>query len=232
MMTHRPRRPHDDDRYNDQDDYQPSRRSKKKPSLLNQIPMDWLLTIGSVGIIFEAVRATSVVSYLLVAAWIALSAIVLVYTDKATASFESNYRRFAKKYGRTGILGILFGAFALTSMFLLFAEPSQAFFLTTAEQAFKKVFSTAASATTTATGNSSDNATPIAAMISLVFGLIRILLLIAVIFGVVKAIQARDDQEQVKAQLMLPIIIIVGVIVIDVMTGLIFGSELGASVNP
>jgi hypothetical protein len=240
MMTHQPRPSYsnsryaddyyEDDRYEDDryapDRYDPQPRQsfRKKPSLLSQIPMDWLLSIGSLGIIFEAVHAASLISYLAVGAWVVLCSAVMIYTDKGAASITSNYRKFAKKYGRTGVLGIAFGVFAITSLFVLLAEPSQAFFLSGAEAKFVKVFAdanTQAGVASSATGGASGQ---IASAIALVFGLIRIILLLAIIFGVVKAIQARDDQEQVKAQLMLPVIVVCGVIVVDLMTGLIFGA--------
>lgn len=222
MMTHQPknRRPRNDERYDDDYNedgrYEDDRRShsyrKKSINPLDQIPMDWLLSIGSLAIVFEACREISVTSYLLVAAWIALCAVVLIYTDKQTASFHSNYRKFFKQYGSTGLIGVLFAIVAITSLFFAIAEPSQAAFLTGAEEAFGKVFATG------------DSKTSVENLIKLVFGVIRLILLLAVIFGVIKAIQARDDSEQVKTQLMLPFIILVGVATVDVMTLLIFGT--------
>jgi hypothetical protein len=223
MMTHqtKTRRPRNDDRYEDDyednrydDNQRPRNSRKKRPSALSQIPMDWMLSIGSLGLVYEAASQTSLLSVILIAAWICLCSIVMVYTDKDSASFNSNYRRFLKGYGRTGLLGVAFAVVSLVSLFFVFSEPSYAAFLSDAETKVAAVFSTAS------TGGSAS--TQIALLVALVFGLIRLILLLAVIFGVVKAIQNRDDAEQVKAQLMLPIIIICGVVVVDVMTVLIF----------
>lgn len=220
MMTHQPksRRPrYDDDEYDDQyndryDDKQPRSFKKKSRNPLNQIPMDWMLSIGSIAVIFEASREVSITSYSLVAAWIALSAVVLMYTDKASAAFYSNYRKFFKQYGSTGLVGVLFMVLAITSLFFAIAEPSQAIFLSGAEESFNGVF-----------GDQGDSKASVKKLVSLVFGVIRLIMLLAVIFGVIKAIQARDDSEQVKTQLMLPFIILVGVATVDAMTFLIFG---------
>ena len=220
MMTHQPRRPrsddrHEDDRYDDrydQYDDRRSRRPKKNSNPLNQISLDWMLSIGSIAIIFESCRETSLVSYGLVAAWIVLCGVVLAYTDKQAAIFQSNYRKFFKQYGGTGLIGILFTVFAITAFFFAIAEPSQAVFLTGAETAFNNVFA------------QGDSKTSVENLVKLVFGVIRLIILLSVIFGVIKAIQARDDSEQVKAQLMLPFIILVGIATVDVMTLLIFGT--------
>jgi hypothetical protein len=214
MMTHKPRPQYRDDYSDDdRDEYQRSRQRKSK-NILDRIPLDWQLSLASIAIIFEACREVSIVSYLLVAAWVILFATITIYTDKGRGkpSIESKYRNFFRKYGRTGLLSVSLSVFGLTSLFLALAEPSYAVFLTGAETAFSDVFATG------------DSATSITAMIKLVFGVIRLIILMAVIFGVVKAIQARDDQEQVKAQLMLPFIILVGIAVVDVMTLLIFGT--------
>lgn len=227
MMTHQPRRPRNDDRYEDDryeddryDDEQydryddrRSRRTKKSTNPLAQIPLDWLLSLGSVGIIFEATRSTSLLGFVCTAAWIVLCGIVMVYTDKTSkiGSFDSNYRKLLKRFGKTGVLGVVFGVIALTSLFLAMAEPSYAVFFTTPARALKRVF--------TASG---DNSPQINLMIDLALNVVRIIILFAVIQAVVKGIQARDDAEAVKAQLTTVVIVICSVMVIDVVTGLIF----------
>lgn len=137
----------------------------------------------------------------------------MVNTDKTSkvGSFDSNYRKLLKRFGKTGVLGVVFGIIALTSLFLMAAEPSYAVFLSTPADKLRAVFS-----------SSNNNSAQINLMIDLALNIVRIIILFAVIQAVVKGVQARDDAEAVKAQLTTVVIVICSVMVIDVVTGLIF----------
>jgi|GEM_PF-3305827 len=209
-MTYQSPHPKNDVR----DDYreQPYRKRNRNP--LDRLSLDWMLTLGSIAIVSEACQKNvSIASYLLLAAWVTLCFAVMIRTDKASNSIESSYRKFFKKYGKTGFLGIMIAVCTIVTLFVASAEPAHAVFLSEVQEKIITALTTGAAASTTAA---------VTGIVTLVINVIRVVLAIAIIFGVVKAIQSRDDQEQIKAQLMLPFIIIIGVAIIDLAATVIF----------
>jgi hypothetical protein len=219
MMTHRPRRP----RYENDYEYNDRPRRREKPSMfsgisgaIDGISLDWMLGIGSFAIVADACLSRDLVSYCLGAAWIVFCGVVLIVTDKTIDRPESKFRGFLKRYGSTGIWGIVFGVVALTALSLVLADPSHAaeFFMSKAEKAI----------TTAIVGTRADDSTAaVKNLITMIFGALRMFIIIALATGIYKVIAARDDSEDMKAQARLPILVLISVAAFDIMSALIVG---------
>jgi hypothetical protein len=191
MMTHEPR--YNESRYSDRP------RKRKPKSFLDDISLDWYLAIGSIAVAISACQNNSITSYLLAAAWLGLCAVVVGIADGTAKRAESKFNQYLRNYGKTGVWGILFGVCALTSLFLMMAEPSHAQFL--AQTNAKLVTRIGA----VATGNTAQATT----LVNLVFSLIRGLMIVVLIIFAWKIFQARDDQEDMKNLARTPVLMLV-----------------------
>jgi hypothetical protein len=213
MMTHKPR-----SRYRDEDEYeyyneQPRSRTRQTglSKFVNSLSLDWLLSIGSIGIIIQACADTSIASVIFGIAWVVACGLVIFQSNKKAAGFNSNYQKLLRNYGKTGLLGLVFGTSVFTSLFLTFAQPSHAVFLSTAEAKIQAVF------------NGTSNAAQINTFITFATNGLRTILLFTIIQSIVKAVQGREESEQVRTQVTTIVIVILGVAVVDIGTVLVFG---------
>jgi hypothetical protein len=190
------------------------RNQRRRSKTSDPISLDWYMAAGSCALIASACCGQiGLSSYALAAAWLLFCGVIIAYSGKSLGATESYIRKFLRNYGKTGLLGIVFGACLLTSLFFALAAPSQALFLLDTEANLKGLF--------TAAGTSSSNSAGLTTALSTIFIGLRGLLIIAVAYGGFKIFQARDDQEDMKTAARMPVMLLVVSTIIDVMSGVI-----------
>jgi hypothetical protein len=198
---------------------------RRKISFLNSIPLDWLIAAGSVCVIAQSTicSGNSYTTFLLGAAWLGFCAVVIGYSDNGLNAAESGYKKFLKKYGSTGIWGVVFGVVALTALFFALAEPSQAQFLLTTEATVKKLFTTKGSGASNGAVSTGTDVGALTSALGTVFTGLRGVLIMALLYAAYKMFMARDDQEDLKMQARMPILLLVITTITDVTAGAIAG---------
>jgi hypothetical protein len=190
------------------------KNQRRRSKTSDPISLDWYIAAGSCALIASACFGQiGLASYALAAAWLLCCGVIIVYSDRSLGATESYISRYLRDYGKTGLLGIVFGACLLTSLFFALAEPSQALFLLDTEANLKALF--------TQQNTSSSNSQGLLSALSTIFIGLRGLLIIAVAYGGFKIFQARDDQDDMKSAARMPVMLLVVSTIIDVMSGVI-----------